>query len=212
MEKVEKSKAKVSVQKNRGQRELLQVPISSVSGIHPSVLRMYEEWSVPYMRKTIARLFTREEVNELSSTFPVTITRFKNEIYCSGNINLYNVARIVFSGDDKLYCIVESPRPEDDLKRRALNELLIAPACLGLHRADVPKIVAVARREMVQNMRKKKRSLLKSVLEKEKRNLENRFSKIYLTDVRHLREIMEPDEYAEELKSIVTQLRIYPEE
>ena len=198
----------------RGTVEIIQLPLSDIIGLHPNLVSLYEDLSVPVMRKNQpGKELTVSEIRDLLSSFPLTVTRLRSGMYCIGNVRLYQIASNILPSNEKIRCVLEKGARQDILTRRALTEMLIAPACLGVHHANLTSLVAVAKRERLKALEEEKtQSLAKDQVEEEIQKLEKRFAKIYRVDQRSLREKTEPDEYEEEKKLIETELRIYPEE
>ena len=214
VENVLPAKKKRPSRHKRGTMEIIQLPLSDINGIHPNLESLYEELSVPVMRKSPqGKEFTKIEIRDLLSTFPLTVARQRSGTYCIGNVRLYHIARDILPSNEKIRCIVQKGSPQETLRRIALTEMLIAPACLGVHHANLTSLVAIAKRERLKALEEdKKQSLGMNKAKEEMQALKKRFAKIYRVDQRSLREKPELDEYEEEKKLVETELRIFPEE
>lgn len=119
---------------------------SRLTSLHPCLELLYAELSIPPFRQVSAKAITRQGVEDLLDLFPIRVSSEKRRLRCTGNIRLFRLANIYLPDDANVPCIIEDPLPENVLIRRAVSELIYAPACLGSHFSDVKILADIARR------------------------------------------------------------------
>lgn len=120
--------------------------LSQIVGLHPCIELLHEDLSIPPFRLIPRKALTKQEIERLLTVFPLTVSKEKRRLRCTGNIRLFRLATHILSADSLIPCIVEDTLPERVLIRRALAELINGPACLGVHFSEIKTLAEIVRK------------------------------------------------------------------
>lgn len=125
---------------------LQQIPLSKIIGVHSVIERLFQELSVPPFRVLAKNALSEQQISHLLDIFPIRIVRDRKHLRCTGNIRLYQLGIQYLSPSQSIPCLTENPLTDKVLQDRAVQELLLAPAALGVRFSDIKLLAALARR------------------------------------------------------------------
>ena len=153
------------------------IPLAQFSGLHPDLLQLFQDLSIPPLRQIPPEILAWDRLASLLEVFPIVITRDGKNIWCTGNVRLFHqLLASGLSSQTPIPCREEPAMSTEQLKRRALDEILFGAASLGMHTGDAKTIMAISRRAIKLNQ-----------LDLTENNAEKLISAIYGVDRRTLK-------------------------
>lgn len=155
---------------------LKNIDLSKIVGLHPCIEQLFNKLSIPPFRALAKNALPAEQINNLMSVFPIRAILFRKRLRCTGNFRLYQLATKHLPPNQLIPCIIDAPAADSELQLRATQELLLAPAAMGVHFSEIKMLAAIARRAITA----KKLAVAKTMID------DAYLSKLYGIDRRQL--------------------------
>ncbi len=126
-------------------RRLSELPLSSINGLHPSLTALRARLSIPPLGSVCATAVDTRSLRHLARITPIRVTQRRTDYVCTGNVRLYNALRAAIPEHAIVPVLVDRQRPLRDLHDEHLTELLLMPALVGLHTADIVRLFRLAK-------------------------------------------------------------------
>lgn len=126
-----------------------QLKIGDLVGLHPDLLQLLTDLSVPPLGAAHRHLLPTQ-LAQLLEVYPILVTKLRDGVVCSGNIRLFHIAKAVFPDDEAIAVRLEEAIPHKDLTRRAVAEILFGNV-LALNHREARTMMAIADRALDRN-------------------------------------------------------------
>jgi hypothetical protein len=156
-------------------RTLISCQIEQVVSLHPEIHSVMHEFDMPLLGLPVKGARAYPGMLHTLARSPLVVVRERNQLFCTGNVRAFLMARALLPPDSKISCIEDSGDSPENIRKSFLFEFLYQPAIFGVQKANIDTIAHLARK-----------AVEKGYIETPSNSVETHISNLYRVDRRTL--------------------------